>query len=185
MIAEALLACAMNVHPITMDKIVQVESGGNPYAVNVNRLQGMQPQPKSAAEAAAVARRYMALGYQVDIGLAQVTDRNLPGLGLTIEQALEPCANIKAGGRIITDCYRRASALFGEGQTALRAGLRCYNTGTFTRGAAYEARYFGPQPVPAFAGSPAPLLARSERPNPYTASMMVDQREAWNVRVFQ
>ena len=46
MIPAALLACATNVAPITLEAIVQVESGGNSLSVNVNHLAGPQPQPR-------------------------------------------------------------------------------------------------------------------------------------------
>ena len=40
LIPAALLACALNVHPVTLEAIVRVESGGNPLALNVNTLAG-------------------------------------------------------------------------------------------------------------------------------------------------
>jgi len=94
----ALLACAMNVSPVTLEAVVRVESGGNSLALNVNHLQGPQPHPATPAEAVSLAQRYIAQGYSVDIGLMQVNSRNLPALGYTVEQVLDPCTNIRAGG---------------------------------------------------------------------------------------
>ena len=95
MISAALLACAINVSPVTMDAIVRVESGYRPLALHVNHLAGPQPSPRTAEEAAATVRRYLALGYDsIDIGLAQVNSRNLARLGYSIEDALQPCKNI-------------------------------------------------------------------------------------------
>jgi type IV secretion system protein VirB1 len=189
MIAAALLACAINVSPVTLKAIVDVESGGNPLALNVNRLRGPQPQPASIAEALRDTETYMALGYSVDIGLMQVNSRNLGALGFTIQQVLDPCTNIEGGARILTANYAQAVLAFGEGQDALRAALSAYNTGGFYRGFTngYVARYYGARSIPAFGGgvrqakvTHVKIERTSQRPpsNPYTAGTQVFVREA-------
>ena len=77
MIPAALLACALNVAPVTLEAVIGVESGGNPLALNVNGLAGPQPRAGTPDEAATIARRYIAAGYSVDIGLMQINSRNL------------------------------------------------------------------------------------------------------------
>ena len=69
MIAAALLACAASVAPVTLEAIVRVESGGNPLALNVNHLAGLQPHPATLAEAVSLAESYIGQGYSVDLGL--------------------------------------------------------------------------------------------------------------------
>jgi type IV secretion system protein VirB1 len=189
MIAEALLACAINVSPVTLKAIVDVESAGNPLALNVNRISGPQPQAASVAEAVSDAESYIAQGYSVDIGLMQVNSRNLAALGFTIQQMLDPCTNVQGGARILTAYYAQAVSMFGEGQDALRAALSAYNTGSFYRGFknGYVARYYGRSGVPAFAGDIRQAIATratvkraASRPstNPYTAGTQVFEREA-------
>ncbi len=73
MIAAALLACAANVAPVTLEAVMRVESGGNPLALNVNHLAGPQPHPATLAEAAAIAQGYVTRGYSVDLGLVTVS----------------------------------------------------------------------------------------------------------------
>lgn len=188
MIAAALLACAANVAPVTLEAVVRVESGGNPLAVNVNHLAGPQPRPTTLAEAVAIAQGYVARGYSVDLGLMQVNSRNLAALGATIEQVLDPCANVKAGAAILTANYAEAVRSRGEGQGALQAALSAYNTGSFYRGFAngYVAKYYGPGGVPALAGGirQATLTAEAVKHtapapprNPYTADTQVYVRE--------
>jgi type IV secretion system protein VirB1 len=146
---DQLPHCAPMVHPYTMEQIVQVESGGNPLAINVNGLSAkQQPHPHTTAEAVAVAHFWIHAGYRVDLGLSQITDRNLPKLHLTIEQVLGTadsvvCTNIAAGGAILAADYGRAVQRYGEGQPALQAALSAYNTGTFDRGFSngYVSRY--------------------------------------------
>ena len=190
MIPPALLACAPNVASITLQAIVQVESGGNPMALNINGLRAQPSPAKNAKEATQVAKSYITRGYSVDIGLMQVNSRNLAVLGMTVEQVLDPCANIRAAAAILTADYAQAARTRGDGQSALQAALSDYNTGDFYRGFAngYVARDHETDGVPALTGGvregatpkrPAPSLPQ----NPYTADTTVFVREVTNVRV--
>ncbi|MBN8904921.1 MAG: hypothetical protein BGO51_26190 [Rhodospirillales bacterium 69-11] len=192
MIAAALLACAANVAPITLEAVMRVESGGNPLAINVNQLSGPQPHPATLADAVAAAQSYVARGYSVDLGLMQVNSRNLAALGVTIEEVLDPCANVKAGAAILTANYAEAVRSRGEGQGALQAALSAYNTGSFYQGFenGYVARYYGSGGIPALAGGvqQASLTAAAVKhaalpppPNPYTADTQVFVREVSNL----
>jgi type IV secretion system protein VirB1 len=185
-----LLACAPNVAPVTLQAIVQVESGGNPLALNVNGTRLQPPPARDAREAALVVESYIARGYSVDIGLMQVNSRNLAALGTTVEQVLDPCTNIRAAATILTADYAEAARTRGEGQPALQAALSAYNTGDFYRGFAngYVARYYGPGGVPALTGGVRAVVAAkhsapSRPPNPYTADTTIFVREATNVRI--
>lgn len=197
MIPAALLACAPNIAPVTLEAVIRVESGGNPLAINVNGLP-VQPAPVATAAAAArTAESYIQLGYSVDLGLMQVNSRNLVALGTTVERVLDPCTNVRDGTAILTADYAEAASSRGDGQPALRAALSAYNTGSFYRGFAngYVARFYGPAGVPALAGGlrdTAATAASAMRaapssspppPNPYTADTSVFAREANNVRI--
>ena len=111
--AAAILAlasqCAPNVAPQTIAAIVQTESHGRPFALNVNG--GSQPRAQAdAASAAATAKRYITAGYSVDLGLGQINSRNMRWLGLTWETVFDPCTNISALGRVLTHNYNTAIA---------------------------------------------------------------------------
>jgi type IV secretion system protein VirB1 len=188
MIAAALLACAANVAPVTLEAVVRVESGGNPLSINVNHIAGPQPRPATLAEAVATAQAYVARGYSVDLGLMQVNSRNLAALGVTVEQVLDPCTNVRAGAAILTANYADAVRSRGEGQGALQAALSAYNTGSFHRGFenGYVARYYGPGGVPALADGVQQAILTAEAvkraappppPNPYTADTQIYVRE--------
>jgi type IV secretion system protein VirB1 len=166
MIAAAILACGMHVAPATLEAIVRVESGGNPLALHVNHLSGHQPVASTAADAAAIARRYIAQGYSVDLGMLQVNNRHLLALGDTIEDAFDPCRNVAAGAAILSADYARTVGEFGEGQKALLAALSAYNTGEFARG--FENGYVGRVVGISNIALPPDLL-----PNPYTAATEV------------
>jgi type IV secretion system protein VirB1 len=134
--AAAILAlasqCAPSVAPETVLAIIQTESSGEPFALNVNG--GRQPaRQTNAADAAATARRYVAAGYSVDLGLGQINSRNMRWLGLTWETVFDPCTNVAALARVLTTNYNAVSA-GRDPQTALRVALSMYNTGSQTRG---------------------------------------------------
>jgi type IV secretion system protein VirB1 len=178
MIATALLACAVNVAPVTVAAIVEVESDGNPIALNINGLR-RAVHPRTLMEAAALARRYIAEGYSVDLGLMQINSRNLAVLGYTIEDALDPCRNVAAGGKIIQADYAAAAERFGEGQRALLAAFSAYNTGSFERGFenGYVSRYLGSAMPADVIAAAAPIVT------PYRKDTNVYTREAINVPV--
>lgn len=179
MIAAALLACAVHVAPVTVQAIIGVESGGNPIAINVNHL-GHALHPSTAREAATLARHYIARGYSVDLGLMQINSRNLASVGLTIEQALTPCRNIAAGGRILLADYSDAEQRFGAGQGALLAALSAYNTGSFSKG--FENGYVNRYMMNG-ASARVILATTTKRPDPYSATTSVYTREAFNVAI--
>ncbi len=134
--ATALLAlasqCAPNVAPETVLAIIQTESSGEPFALNVNG--GRQPaRQMNALDAATTARRYVAAGYSVDLGLGQINSRNMRWLGLTWDTVFDPCTNVAALARVLTSNYNAVSA-GRDPQTALRVALSMYNTGSQTRG---------------------------------------------------
>ena len=136
--AAALLAlvgtCAPAVATSTMLEVIRVESRGDPLALHVNRSAAQPHAAETVEGAAATVRRYVALGHSVDMGLAGINTRTAARLGLSIEQAFDPCANVAAGAAVLAEGYDRSVAEHGEGQRALQAALSLYNTGSPIRG---------------------------------------------------
>jgi type IV secretion system protein VirB1 len=129
-----VLSCAPAVHTDTAQALVQVESGFNPWAVGVVGGE-LERQPRTHAEALATARALKATGWNFSVGLGQINVHNFPALGLNVETAFEPCANLRAMQVVLTRCIERA-AVSGSGppQVALRRALSCYYSGNFTTG---------------------------------------------------
>ena len=198
MIPAALLACAPNIAPVTLEAVIRVESGGNPLAINVNGLP-VQPAPVATAAAAArTAESYIQLGYSVDLGLMQVNSRNLVALGTTVERVLDPCTNVRDGTAILTADYAEAASSRGDGQPAPASGAVRLQHRQFLSGVSRTAMLPAstrPAGVPALAGGlrdTAATAASAMRaapssspppPNPYTADTSVFAREANNVRI--
>ena len=131
---QLILTCAPQVAPSTMTAIVRVESGGKPYAINVNGATRLTRQPRDAEEAGTWANWLVNRGYSVDMGLAQINSGNLSRLGLTPAQLFDPCTNLRAGAKILTENYLGATRQYGTGQAALQAALSAYNTGNYRAG---------------------------------------------------
>lgn len=125
--------CAPNVAPSTMAALVQSESSGNPYAIGVVG-RTLASQPRTKAEAVETANALIQQGENISLGLSQVNIKNFKGLGITVPEAFEPCANLQAGSKVLSECYHRYSKMKGEGQGALQDALSCYYSNNDTRG---------------------------------------------------
>jgi type IV secretion system protein VirB1 len=144
-------ACAPNVAPPTIERIIHNESGGNALAVNINKPRDGRPRPtlprtpRDAADAVSLVTPLIEAGYSIDLGLMQVNSKNLPALGFSVAEMFQPCTNITAGALVLSNFYSGAVKRHGPGQRALLAALSAYNTGDFLAGFknGYVARYTG------------------------------------------
>jgi type IV secretion system protein VirB1 len=107
-------ACQSAVAPATIARIVQHESSPEPFAPHDNTT-GRTYVPDIKPDAFRLAEGLTAAGHSVDSGLWHINTANFAWLGLTLVTAVDPCANIRASGAVLT-AYSR------------------YNTGTPTRG---------------------------------------------------
>jgi type IV secretion system protein VirB1 len=148
--------CAPRVAVETVERIIQVESAGERYAINVNGVGRVHSD--SPRQAIANAQYLIDEGYSVDLGLMQINSAHLPELNLSVSQIFEPCTNLKVGAQILEAAYRDAAAFFGPGQKALQAALSTYNTGDplkgFTNG--YVASIYAVRLVVAPPSTPQP-----------------------------
>lgn len=126
--------CAPDVAVGTLSRIASVESSFNPYAIGVVGAR-LQRQPKNLEEAVATAKMLKASGYNYSLGLIQVNQANFAKHGLSDETAFDPCNNLRAGGLILQDCFKRA----GGRPDPLGDALSCYYSGNFSTG--YRAGY--------------------------------------------
>lgn len=125
--------CAPQVAAPTLLAVTRVESALEPLAIGRNDPGPKPPRAQTRAEAVRTAEALLARGANLDLGLAQINSRNLAPLGLSVSEAFEPCANLRAAADVLTAGYRRASPL-GDQQSRLRSALSVYNTGHPQRG---------------------------------------------------
>ncbi|MGP6158057.1 MAG: lytic transglycosylase domain-containing protein [Vulcanimicrobiaceae bacterium] len=128
--------CAPNVSPTTSLAIISVESRGWPWSIHDNTdnrayvLRTRDGAVKAASE-------LLQAGHNLDLGLMQVNTSNLGWLGLRVDQVFDPCTNIAAGGRILTQDYISAAHDYGPGQLALYHAFEAYNSGKMDGAAQY------------------------------------------------
>mgnify|MGYP002778331738 CR=1 FL=1 len=163
--------CAPDAPLSTLRAIAKVESAFYPLAISINypdkapeRLGldegtvGLSRQPKTLDEAVRWTKWLYSRGLTVSIGLMQVNAEHLAGLGLSLEQAFDPCSNLKVGWTILNTKYRTAAAVLGQGQLALHAAISSYNSGSLIAGFSngYVGRVIQSKPevssIPALAG---------------------------------
>lgn len=114
------------VPPEVMQHVVNVESARNPFAIGV--VGGyLAKQPSNLDEALAAVRQLKQEGYNFSVGIAQVNRYNLAKYGLPdYASAFQACPNLKAGSRILRECYDRAQE-WGK-------AFSCYYSGNFVTG---------------------------------------------------
>ncbi|RSV14912.1 type VI secretion protein [Sphingomonas sp. ABOLF] len=130
-IAALAKACAPEIATEAVVPLVVTESGGDSLRININR--GPRVRAGSLAEGATIVRRFMAAGYTVDVGLAQINSANFSRLGVTVEQVFEPCTNLRLASTVLQQGYGLASRFY-TGLDAISATYSLYNTGRLTRG---------------------------------------------------
>jgi type IV secretion system protein VirB1 len=125
--------CAPSVAVETLVSVVHTESRFNPFAIGVNAKGVAAPYSTDRVSAAATARSLIARGYNIDLGLGQINSANLAWLGLSVEDAFNPCRNLAASARVLSLNYEKASRRFAPA-AALGAAISMYNSGTAERG---------------------------------------------------
>jgi type IV secretion system protein VirB1 len=135
--------CIQDAPISTLAAIVQAESGGNPYALQIDfpnallRRWRMRPgtlrlarQPKDSGEALAWMQYLSSFDIVTDIGLMQVSTAEALRRKIDPFTLFEPCTNLRIGWQILQDDYAIEVQHYGPGQTALEHALSRYNTGT-------------------------------------------------------
>ncbi|WP_029314363.1 lytic transglycosylase domain-containing protein [Acidiphilium angustum] len=124
--------CGPAVAPGTLAAIAATESGFNPLAIHDNTT-GLAMTPASRIVAISIARRLIAAGHSVDLGLMQINSANLTRFDLTLRSAFTPCASLGAAGRLLALDYQQPASPSAD-QAALQVAFSRYNTGSSLRG---------------------------------------------------
>jgi type IV secretion system protein VirB1 len=135
-LASLITQCAPGVAPSIMAAIVQVESGGNPFAIDDNTTRRSY-YPRDRANAEALANQLTGAGHLVDAGIAPIDSMNFAHLGVNVHTIFDPCTNLHAGSEILSSDYDFAKRRHGSGQIALRHAIGMYNMGRLDGGARY------------------------------------------------
>lgn len=125
--------CAPNVAPQTMMSIIKTESANNPLVINDNTNKTSY-KPKDKEEAVLLSYVLIKKGHNLDFGLTQVNLSNAKKSHLSLNSLFDPCENIKAGAKILTDNFAMTSKMNENEQVALLKAFSMYNTGNPHRG---------------------------------------------------
>jgi type IV secretion system protein VirB1 len=135
-LAALITRCAPEVTPTTMAAIVQVESGGNPFAIDDDTARRSY-YPRDRQSAVTLASRLIGAGHLIDAGISQIDSMNFARLGVSVHTIFDPCTNLRAGAEILSSDYSFAKRRYGSGQIALRHAIGMYNTGRLNGGTRY------------------------------------------------
>jgi type IV secretion system protein VirB1 len=135
-LAALVRVCAPAVAARTELAVIQVESGGKPWAIGDNTARRSYVFA-SRDEAVEKARFLVLHGHNLDLGLAQLNTIHLHAFRLTVASALDPCLNVWAGSTVLKRAYATARARYGPGQLALFHAFEAYNSGNLNGAARY------------------------------------------------
>jgi type IV secretion system protein VirB1 len=124
--------CAASVPVATLAAVARTESGVDPWVLHDNST-GSSIRANSLADAQIDARQLVGRGDSVDIGLMQINSANLPALGISATDALDPCVSLAGGAAVLQAAYGGGDT-GAQQQVALLLALSRYNTGTPFKG---------------------------------------------------
>lgn len=143
-----LAACAPHSDPRFFASIVSIEAT-NPTlgAPDTNAIDDDTTRTsyflQSKPEAIALATSLLAQGHVLDLGVAQVNDSNLAGLGHSVADAFDPCMDLQMGEKILVGGWNTALGYYGPRTsifTLMDSTASEYNSNTLTRSQEYMRR---------------------------------------------
>jgi type IV secretion system protein VirB1 len=127
-------ACASKTSKSLLRAVAGIESRLDPLAIGDSTTHRSW-SPKDLLAAASMARKLLAEGHSIDVGLMQINGANLIPLGLTVESAFEPCRSLAAAQAILSSAFAAGSSE-AERHAAILISLSRYNTGRTLSGIA-------------------------------------------------
>lgn len=138
--------CKHNEVPVKIIRaIIKEESSKNPLSVNVNKdgKSLISYRPKNKQKAINIAKEWINKGYSVDIGLMQLNSDNLENFNISLDEAFNPCTNIKISSTIYHNFFKALKKKSSYKKRIYQA-FSAYNTGSYTKGFknGYVKKYF-------------------------------------------
>lgn len=124
--------CAPTVSYDTLYALVKTESSFNPFAIGVVNDSIKIKQAKNIEDALVNIQILEREGKNYSIGLGQINKFNFKKLGLSAEQLLDPCTNLKATASILNQCFLSVSKF--DDADRLAKSLSCYYSGNEVTG---------------------------------------------------
>ena len=164
--------CAPGVPEWVLRGVARTESNFYPWMLHDNSTHA-SANPGSLANAEAQATAWIAEEHSVDIGLMQINAANLPALGMTIGEALDPCSSLAGGAAVLRAAYGTGPVGTGQQATLLMA-LSIYNTGSplkgIMNGYARRVMRHADEAASGFSASPLPPANKPDMPPAWDVS---------------
>lgn len=159
-------------HSSIIKAIVRVESGGDPWAININK-KGVRllAKPKTKEQAQAWIDWFVKNNYNIDIGIAQINIKNIQKLKINPSDFLDPCLNLKVAGQILLANYKNSAKYANNSDDAVKLAISAYNTGNFRSG--FDNGYVGKVMVKYYDKNGDKILASNNKSN--TPPIIVEQ----------
>lgn len=125
--------CAPAVDGSTALRLIEAESRGNQFAININGPFRLSRQPKTYAEFQEIVHALDTAGHNFDFGFGQSNNREIKRRGYTVQQFVDPCSNLQFMQEVLVGCFKSAPSKSGE-QARIANALSCYNTGKYGPG---------------------------------------------------
>ncbi|OOG75096.1 hypothetical protein B0E45_04515 [Sinorhizobium sp. A49] len=123
---ELAETCAPAMPSELLAAIASLESGMAPLSIRINSDYPPGARPGNVREATQAATALIAKGQSVDLGLGGISPFDLATMGMSIADAFDPCQNLKATARLLSQ-YRAAAIRAGhEGDMLDTVMLRSY-----------------------------------------------------------
>lgn len=139
--------CAPAIDSSTALRLIEAESSGNQFAININGPYKLSRQAANYQEFTQLVIALDAGGYNFDFGFAQANNREVKRRGFTVEQRIDPCGNLQHMEAVLGGCYEQAPRAK-DVQERIANAFSCYNTGRYGPGFAngYVSRIWNATP---------------------------------------
>lgn len=121
--------CAPDIDSALVVRLVRRESAFNAFAIGLDGRDSLKPQPQTFDDAVSTAERLIQQGIKFSAGPAQIHIDNIRRFGLTWRQVFHPCTNLAYAQTIFLKFHDKAVAAGLQGDDAVFAALRGYNSG--------------------------------------------------------
>ncbi len=182
---EIASRCGPSVAPSTLASIARTESAFHALSINDNTT-GRSDAPINSAVAIQIASKLLGAGHSIDVGIMQINSANFAKIGLTLQDAFDPCLSVAASAAILTGDYAGGET-HEEQQSAVRVALSRYNTGDaqrgFENGYVHKVELAAGHIVPALDVGAAPIAIDSQHIAAAAPSTPVDPNAppSWDV----
>ena len=100
--------CAPSIDPSTALRLIQAESAGQQFAININGPFRLSRQARTYAEFEQLVLALDAGGHNFDFGFVQANNREVRRRGYAVSAKIDPCSNLGFLQEVLAACFQAA-----------------------------------------------------------------------------